>query len=284
MDGAGAGTPFGYHRAHSMKQAPILLCAVLLAPAAAVRAADFDCMIEARQMVEIRSSVEAVIEEVKVARGATVTKGQVIVTLQAGPERAALALAEGRAKSLGDVKVSEARVEITRKKYERAEQLFKQSFISANARDEAEADFRLASEELARAKDNQRLAELEAQRAAEVLALRTIRSPVNGVVVEVMRRAGEFGAITFKDPIMKLAEIDPLHVEAILPASMFGKVKRGQRAIVMPEPSIGGRYETTVSIVDPVIDAASGTLGVRMLLPNRRLQIPAGVRCRVSFP
>ena len=116
-----------------------------------------------------------------------------------------------------------------------------------------------------------------------MLALRTIRSPVNGVVVEVMRKAGEFGAITFKDPIMKLAEIDPLHVEAILPASMYGKVKRGQRAVVVPETAIGGRYEIPVSIVDPVIDAASGTLGVRLELPNRKGAIPAGVRCRVQF-
>ena len=77
------------------------------------------------------------------------------------------------------------------------------------ARDEAQAEFRLASEELLRARENQRLAELEAMRAREILAMRTIRSPVTGVVVEVMRKPGEFGAISFKDPIMKLAEIDP---------------------------------------------------------------------------
>jgi RND family efflux transporter MFP subunit len=246
-------------------------------------AAEFDCMIEARQTVEIRSSVEAVIEAVKVARGSLVSKGQVIVVLESGPERAALALAEGRAQTQGDIKVSEARVAITRKKFVRAEELFKQNFISANARDEAEADFRLASEEVERARETQLLARLEANRSAEVLALRTIRSPVNGVVVEVMRRAGEFGAITFKDPIMKLAEIDPLHVEAILPASMYGKVKRGQRAVVVPEATIGGRYETTVKVVDAVIDAASGTLGVRMELPNPKFKIPAGARCRVEF-
>jgi multidrug efflux pump subunit AcrA (membrane-fusion protein) len=169
-------------------------------------AQEFDCMIEARQTVEIRSSVEAVIETVKVQRGSLVSRGQVLVTLESGPER-----------------------------------------------------------------------------AAPVLALRTIRSPVTGVVVEVMRKPGEFGAISFKDPIMKLAEIDPLHVEAILPASMYGKVRRGQRAVVMPEAPIGGRYETTVTIVDPVIDASSGTLGVRLELPNRKGNIPAGARCRLQF-
>jgi RND family efflux transporter MFP subunit len=259
----------------------LLLAGALLAASAG--AAEFDCMIEARQYVEIRSSVEAVIETVRVRRGDVVKRGQVLVTLESGPERAALALAQGRAQNQGDIKLSEARLEITGKKLKRAEELFKQNFISANARDEAEAEFRLASEELLRARENQRLAELEAQRAAEVLNLRTIRSPVSGVVVEVMRKPGEFGAISFKDPILKLAEIDPLHVEAILPAGMYGKVRRGQRAVVMPEAPIGGSYPTAVEIVDPVIDAASGTLGVRLLLPNRGNLIPAGVRCRVQF-
>ena len=82
---------------------------------------------------------------------------------------------------------------------------------------------------------------------------------------------------------MKLAEIDPLYVETVLPASMYGKVKRGQRAIVVPEQPIGGSYETRITVVDPVIDAASGTLGVRMELPNRKGLIPAGVRCKVRF-
>jgi RND family efflux transporter MFP subunit len=260
-----------------------LIYAAAAMPAGPAAALEFDCMIEARQSVEIRSSVEAVIESVRVRRGDVVKKGQTLVTLESGPERAALALAQGRASNKGDINLSEARLEIASKKLKRAEDLFKQNFISANSRDEAEAEFRLASEELLRAHENRRLADLEAQRAAEVLALRTIRSPITGVVVDVLRRPGEFGAISFKDPIMTLAEIHPLHVEAIVPARLFGKVKPGQRAVVMPEQPIGGRYDTTVTVVDRVVDAASGTLGVRLELANPKGRIPAGVRCRVSF-
>ena len=258
-----------------------LVAALLFAPPAT--AAEFDCMIEARQSVEIRSSVEAVIESVRVRRGDLVKKGQVLVTLESGPERAVLALAQSRAKNQGEIKLAEARLEIATKKLKRAEDLFKQNFISANSRDEAEAEYRLASEEVLRAGENQRLAMLEALRAAEVLALRTVRSPITGVVVDVMRRPGEFGAISFKDPIMTLAEIHPLHVEAVLPAKMFGKVRFGQRAVVMPEQPIGGRYQTTVTVVDRVVDAASGTVGVRLELANPKGAIPAGVRCRVDF-
>lgn len=269
---------------HHRVRLPAFLLACVFAPCAAAAAPEeYECLIEAKQQIEIRSSVEAVIESVKVRRGDPVRKGMVLATLESGPERAALALAESRATNQGEIKVNEARAELARKKWQRAEELFKQKFISVNSRDEAEAEYRLASEELVRAQENQRLAQLEAKRAAEVLGLRTIRSPFNGVVVEVLLKPGEFGAISFKDPIMKLAEIDPLHVEAILPASMYGKVRRGQRAVVMPESSIGGRYHTTVSVVDRVVDAASGTLGVRLELPNRNGTIPAGVRCRVAF-
>jgi RND family efflux transporter MFP subunit len=242
-----------------------------------------DCIIEARQTVEIRSPVEALIESVRVQRGDFVTRGQVIATLQSGPERAALELARTRAQSVGEIKVAEARVGITEKKYRRAEELFAQKFISENARDEARAEFQLATEDLGRTRENQRLAEQEVKRAAEVLALRTITSPFTGVVVEVMLRPGEFGATTIKDPIMRLAEIDPLNVEVILPVKLYGQIKIGQKATVMPESPIGGNYSSVVRLVDRVIDAKSGTFGVRLDLPNGKRSIPAGVRCRVQF-
>lgn len=244
---------------------------------------DHDCMIEARQAVEIRSPVEAVIEAVQVKRGDYVTRGQVLVELASGPERASLALARSRAEASGELKSAEARVDIAQKKADRAQELHKQKFISMNSLDEALAELQLASEELRRARENRQLNELEAKRAAEVLAMRTVRSPLSGVVVEVLLKPGEFGAISFKDPIMRLAEIDPLHVEVVLPLSAYGKVRARQKAVVMPEAPVGGKYETTVKVVDPVIDAASGTFGVRLELRNTKRTIPAGVRCKVRF-
>lgn len=246
-------------------------------------AADHDCMIEARQRVDIRSPVEAVIESVQVQRGDLVKKGQVIVTLEAGPERAMLILAKSRATMQGELKAAEARVELTRKKFVRAEELYKQNFVSVNALDEAQADFRLATEQLRQSQENQKLAELEVNRSSEVLAMRTIKSPLSGVVVEITQKPGEFSGSNTKDPILKLAEIDPLNVEVVLPVSLYGQIAVGSRGEVMPEAPIGGKYSAVVSVVDRVIDAASGTFGVRLEMSNRERKIPAGVRCRVRF-
>jgi hypothetical protein len=38
-----------------------------------------------------------------------------------------------------------------------------------------------------------------------------------------------------------------------------------------------------VTVVDQVLDAASGTFGVRLALPNPERQLPAGIRCKVLF-
>jgi RND family efflux transporter MFP subunit len=257
--------------------------AALLLASGAAFAADYDCLIEARQQVEIRSPVEAVIESVLVQRGDFVKKGQVIATMESGPERAALELARSRASMQGELKAAEARLELAQKKMLRAEELYKQNFVSVNARDEAQAEYQLALEQLRQARENQKLAQLEVDRSSQVLALRTIRSPLSGVVVDVLQKAGEFSSTNLKDPIVKLAEIDPLHVEVILPVALYGKIKVGQRALIMPEQPVGGRYDATVKVVDRVIDAASGTFGVRLELPNRRREIPAGARCRARF-
>ena len=149
--------------------------------------------------------------------------------------------------------------------------------------DEAEAEFRLATEQLRAARESRQLAELEVKRAEELLAQRSIYSPVTGVVVAVLLRPGELTSSNQKDPIVKVMEVDPLNVELVLPLSQFGKIKVGQRARVMPEQPVGGVYSAAVEVVDSTLDAASGTFGVRLKLPNPGGRIPAGVKCRARF-
>ena len=243
---------------------------------------EFDCIIEARQTVDIRSPVEGLIEKVAVERGEFVKKGQVVVTLESGPERAALAIARSRAEQQGAVKAAEAKLDLSRKKETRAEELARQNFISPNALEEARTERSLSESELRVSRENQRLAELEVQRANELLNMRTIKSPVNGVVVDRYIKAGEFATTNVKDPIVKIAEVDPLNVEVILPARLYGDIKRGSKAEVAPETP-AKKYIATVAVVDQVMNAAAGTFGVRLELRNANLEIPAGARCRVRF-
>jgi RND family efflux transporter MFP subunit len=265
----------------SARFAVTLAAALAVAPAAA-QTTEFDCMIEARQTVEIRSPVEGLIEKVAVERGAPVKRGQLLVTLESGPERAALAIAKSKSDQLGAVRAGEAKVHLARQKEARAEELARQNFISPNALEEARTERMLAESELKVARETQKLSQLEVDRANEVLAMRTVRSPVSGVVVDRFLKAGEFATTNVKDPILRLAEVDPLNVEVILPAKLYGEIRRGDRAEVSPETPVR-KFAATVTVVDQVMNAAAGTFGVRLELPNPRLEVPAGARCKVRF-
>ena len=71
-------------------------------------------------------------------------------------------------------------------------------------------------------------------------------------------------------------------MSGLLPVRSSIRELWGMRWMVSPEAP-GGRYTATVTLVDRVIDAASGTFGVRLELPNPNLAIPAGAKCKVRF-
>jgi preprotein translocase subunit SecA len=108
---------------------------------------------------------------------------------------------------------------------------------------------------------------------------------------EIVARAGEPGRITVGefaasdrgDPIMRLAQLDPLRVEVFVPVARLGEIAVGKKAEVMPQAPVNGTYIARVTIVDRVADAASGTFGVRLELPNRDYRLPAGMKCKVRF-
>ena len=261
---------------------PILAVLLSITPSAA---GEFDCMIEPRKSVEVRAASEGLIERIWVDRGDMVKAGQVLVTLDSGVEKAAAESARYRTTMQGKIRTGESRVEFATQKYTRRDRLASQSFISQQDRDESLTEKRLAESELIEARDDRRLAEIEFRRLSEQLRLRTIKSPVDGVVVDRMLHAGELADNRdLRKPILKLADIGTLHVEALLPIEAYGKLGVGQRIDVLPETPVGGRYSASVKVVDRVMDPASGTFGVRLELPNPGLKLPAGIKCKLSLP
>ncbi len=214
---------------------------------------EMECLVEPHLLASLGSPVEGTLSEVLVDRGAFVTKGQVVARLNSTVEAAT-------------VNLKTAQEEFGRRKVDRNEELFRKQLISANEKDELETQTRIAG--------------LELKQQQQVLEQRTIRSPLTGVVVERFLSPGERVG---NDKILKIAQIDPLNVEVIAPVELFGQIKPGMAGEVRFQPMISGAHRAAVTVVDRVIDAASGTFGVRLELPNPGNRIPAGIKCRVRF-
>jgi RND family efflux transporter MFP subunit len=246
----------------------------------AVWAAEMACVIKPFAEISIGTPVEGLILTVPVDRGDSVTKGQVIVTLESSLEEATVALAKSKAQAEAVLKSSQVKIGFSSRKLERAMDLFKTNSIAQHEVDEAQTEKALAEMAYQEASENKRLAELELNRATAALHLHTIRSPINGVVVDRLLSPGELARQT---PVMKLAQIHPLRVEVFAPISLLGKLKTGMRADVRPEGKGQPVYQAKIMVVNKVVDSASGTFGVRLEMPNPNNAISAGLACTVEF-
>ena len=248
-------------------------------------AAEFDCLIEPTQMVEVGSSVTGRIDRVYVKRGDWVKVRQPLATLESDAERAASELAKFKSQQVGPTRMAESKMEFSKKKLNRRQEMASQKLMALQDSEDTEAEFRLSEAELQVAKENRQIAHLELQQQNSLLNLRTIKSPVEGVVVEQGAFQGEvFELSSSKKYIFKVAEMNPLRVRVILPKHVFGELKLGMSANVTPEIPQGSRYSAKVNMVDRLIDAASGTFVVFLEMPNLKFEIPAGVKCKIVFP
>ena len=234
----------------------LLIVLSMLMPAISAQAENIpaiDCMIEPNIMVELSSPVAGVLDTLTVDKSDEVKKGQLVATLKSEVE-------------MVSVQTSTERLKLSNLENDRAVELYREKAITLSDKDKSE--------------NEKNLFELELKQAKANLNLRQIKSPIDGVVVKRYAMPGEF---VETKPILQLAQLDPLKIEVVSSVSNYGKIVKGMRAKILPE---FGEYENLIAevvVVDKVIDAASGTFGVRLELANKDHAIPGGLKCRVSF-
>lgn len=264
-----------------MPRHALILALLAGLPALPARAADHECLIEPRQVLKLGAPVQGMVAKVLVDRGDVVRKGQLLASLDADVEEANAMIARVHAANDTAVESGRARTAFLERKQARNDKLRQTDAVSFAQADEAAADARVSAAQLREAELNLAQARLEATRAEALLQQRRVVSPVDGVVTERALGPGEYR--NDQAHILTIAEMDPLRVETYLPVAAYGQVKVGDTATVLPEEPVGRAYAARVTVVDRVFDAASGTIGVRLELPNPDLRLPAGVHCRVRF-
>lgn len=238
---------------------------------------EYEGIIEPSEVVEVGSPVGGIVARVMVDRGSRLEQGQPLVELESSVEAAALEEITARATFTGDINEQRAQLAFAKRSHQRIRGL---NVIPLHEKDQAATQVALAESRLRKALENRTLAELEQNKAEAALARRFIKSPLSGIVMDRYVSPGEYVG---NQPLLRIARIDPLRVEVIVPATIFGTILPGQQATIFPELSGYGQPTATVTTVDRFIDAASNTFGVRLELANGELKIPSGLKCQVRF-
>lgn len=255
---------------------------LLLAAPAALRAETaFDCVMDAARIIELSARTPGVIESVAVEKGQPVAQGDVIAMIDSTMEQAALNILEARAASTAAIDAQTARVAFVQAQLARAETLERQNAQSQVKVEELRYELELASTQLRQAQADLAALQAEAARARIAVENTRIRAPVAGVVTEVSLSAGEYA--TADRHVAILAQTDPIHVDAYLPAELYDRVRPGTPVRIHTEHPVGKVIAAQVLSVDALFDPASRTFGLRVSLPNPDKSIVAGQRCRIEL-
>jgi hypothetical protein len=214
---------------------------------------EIDCLIEPNMTIELSSPVSGVLDTILVDRSDSVKQGQILATLKSDVEKV-------------QVLSSKENLKLSIIEQQRAADLYKDHVITLSEKEKSDHE--------------RKLFELEVEQAEANLERHIIRSPIDAVIADRYLMPGEF---IQEKPILKLAQLDPLRIEVVSPVHNFGRIKTGMHAQISTEFGAFENLVGEVVLVDKVIDAASGTFGVRLELQNQDNSVPGGIKCKVRF-
>ncbi|MBE7560208.1 efflux RND transporter periplasmic adaptor subunit [bacterium] len=247
--------------------------------------------VEAVATVEVRPQVSGEIKSVHFQEGQDVAAGDLLVTLDERPYRAALdqaqaALEKNRALLLqaeANLARNRAQSENADLEEKRYEALWKSGSVSKSEYDKVrtEADaLRAAVQSDAAAVETARREIGVAAAALESARIRldycTIRSPIAGCAGSLVVHAGN--VVEANDPLVVIRQLDPIHVAFALPETHLSEIRRVQaqaplsvRVDVPQDPR--GPLFGKLTFIDNAVDRTTGMIRFKATLsnPERRL-------------
>jgi HlyD family secretion protein len=262
-----------------------------------VRTLQFSARVASLSRVDVGSTLTARVASVRVAEGARVRAGEVLVQLEDAEARAALAQAEaaeqqatarlsglrssGRTAAQAALAQAEAAERAAQAAQERAQQLVAQGFYSAAQADEARRAATVAQEQVrsvrsqvqANADGGTDLAQAQAQvevaragiAAAQArLAQTTLRAPTDA---KVLLRAVEPGQIVQPGKaLLSLALVGPTQLVAQVDERFLEQLRPGQMAAALADAFPAQRFAARVASLAPAVDAQRGAIEVKFVL------------------
>ncbi len=187
-----------------------------------------------RRYVNVGANVSGRLVAINVVEGDRVKKGQILARVEAERYEAGLRQSEaGVAAARAELQSAQADLVASRLGFERTRQMRDDKLVSAQAFDQAEAEFKMktANVESARRRIAQLQAALDSTR--DDLTKTTVISPMDGVVTNLPKEPGEMviGAMSFSPTvIMTVADLSVMECEVMVDETDFRNLKIGQEA------------------------------------------------------
>ena len=240
----------------------------------------YDTFLEPYRTMEINSPFRDRLDEVYVKDGQKVIAGEALADLGTRVLLAQRAMAREAAGVRGSIDSARALVKMRANRLATLQELEKSGNAKPQEMLAAQTEQEVALAQLQTANEAQQMKKLELAVIEAQLEEKKLRSPFSGVVVKVNRQKGELVGGNDQIPVMSIAQLDPLKAVFHLPPSLATRLGSGDEFHLL-----GGQAPITgeIEYISPVINAQSGTIEVRVRVPNPQQNLMSGTRCSVTI-
>lgn len=286
------------------------------------------------EAVEVGAGADGVLTRVLVREGQHVAAGQTVATVSCADlagevevARAAVAVgeeakarllrgsrAEERRRVAAETSAAEASLRQTKLQYDRVVSLVESGDVAREEYDRARRDLDVAQaarsaararellanapplpEEVGRADAEIRAARGKVRAGAERLEKCDIKSPITGTVLRAHMKAGETVSTVYPRPVVTVADTSRLRVRAEVDERDIGRVREGQKVLVLVDAYPGNRLAGRVASLgevmglkrvrtgDPAEKSDRDVLEVMVDLGGYEGRLVVGLRVTVQF-
>jgi RND family efflux transporter MFP subunit len=228
-----------------------------------------------RSRVGVKSKVPGTIERMLVDIGTAVAIGQTIATIDrreidAQVDAATAAVAVAKA-SLDTAEASLANAVL---EHDRAQNLFDKGALPRQRLDTAETAHRASTAQRELAIANLAQVNATLRRLKEVQKDTTVTSPVNGYIVE---RNYDAGAMPGDKPIVVVADLSEMKLEAGVSELEAGRLRTGMRAVVSVQAKPGDTFNGQLAAIAPEVDERNRHFKIDVRVPNNGRALLSGM-------
>jgi membrane fusion protein (multidrug efflux system) len=236
-----------------------------------------DGFTEPFRKIELAPAEPGVLASRMAKEGDLVEAGQLLGTLDSDVLQISLKISKQVLASHGKLAAAKAERDLRSVRLDRLKELHPKGFAHREEVDRAAADLAVAEANVLSLTEQHSLDKLEYEKAQALLERRQIRSPIAGVITKTHHDEGEY--IAGNSPVVfTVVQLHPLRAVFAVPAAGARNLKIDQ-TVTLRFPDSGQECAGQIELVSPVIDAESGLVRVKVIIPNQDGQKPCGARC-----
>ena len=226
------------------------------------------------KQIDLAAAEPGLLISLDIKEGQKVKEGDIIGKLNHKVLLKTLAVAEKEMNATGALKSAQAELRLKRDRLNRLNGLHERGHASGDEIQTAQAERDVALARVQAAEESLEIKKLEYARVKAQLERRFVKAPFHGTVTFTRKNEGEF--VPANDPsILTVVQLDPL----IATFSLTPK----QALSLAENQSVGVRFGDqdravfgNVTFVSPVDDAESGTVRIKVEIPNTTQKLRAG--------